>query len=259
MQLVGATNWFIRWPFVIEGLVVGLFGAAHRGRHTVSRQGDDRRPALRQLRFGRGLRHDRLRAADRRSSSSPRWWSRRSAAASRCAASCAFERPRDSGVRRRPGRSAPCLVAVRGAWRWSRPLGDALLVAIESRTDEALEVIEDSYFRPTDPDELEDASIAGMVREICARNDDRFSHYFDPSHLRAVSRRSTSGRFSGVGLNVREVEARAAGRAGLRRLPRRGGGHQRRRRDRRRRRRVDRRRGRDRRRPPRSRARRGPR
>jgi cell division transport system permease protein len=27
MQLVGATNWFIRWPFVIEGLVVGMFGA----------------------------------------------------------------------------------------------------------------------------------------------------------------------------------------------------------------------------------------
>jgi cell division transport system permease protein len=27
MRLVGATNWFIRWPFIIEGVVVGLTGA----------------------------------------------------------------------------------------------------------------------------------------------------------------------------------------------------------------------------------------
>ncbi len=27
MRLVGATNWFIRWPFVIEGVVVGVTGA----------------------------------------------------------------------------------------------------------------------------------------------------------------------------------------------------------------------------------------
>lgn len=26
MKLVGATNWFIRWPFVIEGIIVGLMG-----------------------------------------------------------------------------------------------------------------------------------------------------------------------------------------------------------------------------------------
>ena len=26
MRLVGATNWFIRWPFVIEGMIVGLMG-----------------------------------------------------------------------------------------------------------------------------------------------------------------------------------------------------------------------------------------
>ena len=28
MRLVGATNWFIRWPFMIEGVIVGLSGAA---------------------------------------------------------------------------------------------------------------------------------------------------------------------------------------------------------------------------------------
>ena len=30
MRLVGATNWFVRWPFVIEGLIVGLFAGSAR-------------------------------------------------------------------------------------------------------------------------------------------------------------------------------------------------------------------------------------
>ena len=27
MKYVGATNWFIRWPFILEGLLLGLLGA----------------------------------------------------------------------------------------------------------------------------------------------------------------------------------------------------------------------------------------
>ncbi len=27
MKLVGATDWFIRWPFVLEGVLYGLIGA----------------------------------------------------------------------------------------------------------------------------------------------------------------------------------------------------------------------------------------
>lgn len=28
MKYVGATDWFIRWPFIIEGMILGIFGAA---------------------------------------------------------------------------------------------------------------------------------------------------------------------------------------------------------------------------------------
>jgi carboxyl-terminal processing protease len=84
------------------------------------------------------------------------------------------------------------------------PLRDAL-PADESRADEARRVIEESYFRPTDEDELDDASIDGMVREISRENDDKFSHYFDPATYRRFLA-STSGEFSGIGLNVTETK-----------------------------------------------------
>ncbi len=37
MKLVGATNWFIRWPFIIEGVTVGLGRSHPRGRRGAGR------------------------------------------------------------------------------------------------------------------------------------------------------------------------------------------------------------------------------
>ena len=30
-KMVGATNWFIRWPFVIEGMIIGLVAGRRSG------------------------------------------------------------------------------------------------------------------------------------------------------------------------------------------------------------------------------------
>ena len=86
-------------------------------------------------------------------------------------------------------------------------LGDFgdLLGVQETSSDEALDVIEDNYFKQVDSGELQDASIREMVRRLRKRFDDRFSHYFDPAQLRQF-KQATSGSFSGIGLSVREAE-----------------------------------------------------
>ena len=40
MKLVGATNWFVRGPFMLEGLLTGLAGLGRRGAPALRRQGD---------------------------------------------------------------------------------------------------------------------------------------------------------------------------------------------------------------------------
>lgn len=74
-----------------------------------------------------------------------------------------------------------------------------------TRSEEALEIIEDSYFRETDAEKLQDASVAGIVKRISRENEDKFSHYFDPATYKRFLA-SSSGRFSGIGLNVTETK-----------------------------------------------------
>jgi carboxyl-terminal processing protease len=65
-------------------------------------------------------------------------------------------------------------------------------------------VIEGHYFHDPDPQQLDDASIAGMVAAIRKRYDDKFSHYFTAEQLKQFEA-VTSGRYKGIGLAVTEV------------------------------------------------------
>jgi carboxyl-terminal processing protease len=96
-----------------------------------------------------------------------------------------------------------------GLWLGARsdriePLGD-LLGDEQTLSDEALEVIGDSYFRGIDTSRLEDASVRAMIQDLRGRYGDRFSHYFNARQLERFEQ-STSGRFSGIGLSVLEVK-----------------------------------------------------
>ncbi|MCB0831015.1 MAG: S41 family peptidase, partial [Solirubrobacterales bacterium] len=70
-----------------------------------------------------------------------------------------------------------------------------------SVSDQAAELIQSSYFRATDPGEVQDSSINGMVRQLRRQYHDRFSHYFTPKQNEQLSE-SLEGSFSGVGMTV---------------------------------------------------------
>lgn len=78
------------------------------------------------------------------------------------------------------------------------------LITQTSSSSEALDAIEDSYFRSVDPEDLQGASVSGMVRYLQRRYEDRFTRYFDPEQY-SQFQESTSGEFSGVGMTVSEI------------------------------------------------------
>jgi carboxyl-terminal processing protease len=100
---------------------------------------------------------------------------------------------------------------VIGIWLGGHPaklpefLRDRLVDDAAGLNVEATELIEDNYFRRVGSDELTDASLQGMVRELRRRHHDRFSEYFSSQAL-ARFNEEISGRFSGIGLAVTQVK-----------------------------------------------------
>jgi carboxyl-terminal processing protease len=76
-----------------------------------------------------------------------------------------------------------------------------------SLSDEAAGVIDRKYFRETDPSEVQDASIRGMISRLRKQYDDRFSHFFDEKQLASFNE-SIDGSFSGVGMTVGSINER---------------------------------------------------
>jgi carboxyl-terminal processing protease len=107
---------------------------------------------------------------------------------------------------------AVALVAVLAAGLWlgghprslPEPLRDWFVSEPAGLTAEAAEAIQDGYYRPVGDQELGNASLQGMVRELRKRHGDRFTEYFSPEALAAFNEQ-IEGRFSGVGLSVIEV------------------------------------------------------
>ena len=85
------------------------------------------------------------------------------------------------------------------------PLRDVFVDEETSLMAEAVEVIEDNYYRSVPTEDLSEGSVQGMVRALQRlHKEDRFSHYFSPEDLERFET-SISGKFTGVGLSVTEV------------------------------------------------------
>jgi carboxyl-terminal processing protease len=74
----------------------------------------------------------------------------------------------------------------------------------KSVVSEALQTIEDNYYRPVDPKFIDSSSIDGVLTELKRRFGDKFSHYFD-SKTFGLFQSATNGNFQGIGLTVNGV------------------------------------------------------
>jgi carboxyl-terminal processing protease len=76
---------------------------------------------------------------------------------------------------------------------------DAFVEEDRALRAEIIDKIEDNFYKPVEEEELEEASLRGIVESL----DDPYSHYLTPEQARSV-RESISGEFEGVGMTVEE-------------------------------------------------------
>jgi carboxyl-terminal processing protease len=109
---------------------------------------------------------------------------------------------------------ATALVALFVAGLWlgghpgslPEPLREVFVTETGSLSAEAAEAIEDSYYRSVGEEELSNASLQGMVRDLRRRHkEDRYSEYFSPQSLESFNQ-SIEGRFSGIGVTIKPVK-----------------------------------------------------
>jgi carboxyl-terminal processing protease len=74
-----------------------------------------------------------------------------------------------------------------------------------SLNEQARAVIAENYFQEVSDDELDEASIRGMVEVLKERFDDRFSHYFSPEEYTQFQK-SLSPELSGIGVGIEPVK-----------------------------------------------------
>lgn len=72
-------------------------------------------------------------------------------------------------------------------------------------TDQARELISESYFKDVSDDDLEAASVRGIVNALRKEYDDEFSHYFSPEEYDDFQD-ALGPEFEGVGLSIETVK-----------------------------------------------------
>ena len=131
MKLVGATNWFIRWPFVIEGIIVGAVGAvAARSSCSAS---PSSRCSIRWPATGpdRGAAHDRVRVAAARAGRRRRRGLGARFGPVACAASCGSRRVRWPRLGHPTTLRTVFAKQPRSPWRsWLAALGVVVLLLV---------------------------------------------------------------------------------------------------------------------------------